>query len=108
MDRLSAREFVQDYAQTSAAPALTLEEVERCLDRSRTVDSEGRRIGDPGYVESIWATRAVVLAIDIHVAKAAAKTDLTADGASILASQRTTHWTALRKSWRARQLPGSA
>lgn len=107
MTRDAALAFVRDYAQTTAAPVLTDAEVGRIVDSCRIVDSEGRRITDAGYVPTYWGTRAVVLALDLKLAKAAPKTDLTADGASILASQRTANLQALRASWRARMHAGS-
>lgn len=108
MTRDQARTFVQTQAQTSSSPALTAAEVEACLDQSRIVDAAGRLVNELGYVETIWATRAVVLALDLRCTKAASKVDLSADGASINASQRFAQLKQQRASWRSRMVKGTS
>ncbi|WP_164700851.1 hypothetical protein [Modestobacter sp. KNN46-3] len=108
MTREDARAFVTLHAGTAVSPALTDAEVEACLDQSRLRDAGGRFVGDVGYVETIWATRAVVLAYDVKLAKVAAKVDLSADGATINASQVTANLERLRRSWRSRCIPGAS
>jgi len=108
MTRDQARAFVELHASaTTGAPALTEAEVDLVLDGCRIVDAGGRRITDPGYVETIWGTKAVVDVLDAKLAKAAGRHDVTADGTRLARSQVTAHLTALRRSWRARMLPGS-
>lgn len=107
MTREQARLYVKDNAGTDAVPALTADEVERCLDRSRIVDANGTRVNEPGYVETIWGTRAVVVALDMRVSKASSKTDLKIDGAVLPASQRVEQLRQVRASWRSRMLPGT-
>lgn len=108
MTREAAREFVRLHAATDANPALTETELDAVLDQSRTVDATGLRVTDAGYTDTYWATRAVVIAIDVKLSKAMSKVDLVADGTQVAASQLTPHLKAQRSSWRARLIPGSA
>jgi hypothetical protein len=108
MTREQARAFVKLYAATEENPALTDDRVESILDQSRIVDVLGRRIIDPGYLETFWGTRAVVLALDAKLAMAMSKVDLVADGTQVSASQITEHLLAQRRSWRSRMISGSA
>lgn len=105
--REDARLFIADNTKPSATPVVTEEQIERCIDRSRIVDAWGRKINEPGYVETIWATRAAVLVMDIKVNMAAGKVDIASNGQSVKNSQRPEQLERVRRSLRANMLPGS-
>lgn len=107
MNREEAVAFVALHAQASVAPVLTEEEVRSCVDRSRIVDRAGYRINELGYTETIWGTRAVMLAFELKVAKAYTVTDFSADGTSISASQIVTNLKEQRALWRSKCIAGS-
>lgn len=107
MTREDATAFVQLYAGTDVTPTVTPAEVDLCLTRSRLVDAAGRRPGADGYVETIWASRAVTLVLDAKIAKVATSIDVIADGTELLRSQLVANLERSRKSWAARCLPGS-
>lgn len=107
MTRDQARTHVRTFAQVDATPSLTAGELEQVLTLCRMVDQDGHTITDPLYVETIWATRAVVYALDLRVAKAAQRVDVSADGTRVDMSQRHANLVALRRSWRARMVRGS-
>lgn len=107
MTRDEAHAYLRMNAGVEAHPALINEEIEAVLDQSRVVDAAGLLITDPLYTETIWGTRAVVLALDARLTKAAQEVDVMSGGTSVLASQRAAHIKAQRASWRSRMLPGS-
>ena len=107
MTRDEARQFVRENAATDTSPQLTADEVDRILDQSMIVDAKGRRKIDPYYRETFWGTRAVVLALDLKLARASNKFDLSADGTVIRRSQVVENLRDLRRSWRSRMVPGS-
>ena len=107
MTRDEAEQFVADYAGTNVEPTLTADEITRCIDQSLIVDSEGRLKTNAYYVETVWGTRAVVLAIDMKMAKASRKVDVSVDGNLIKSTQIQTALRDLRRSWRSRMQAGS-
>lgn len=105
--RQYATRYVQMHAAAAVTPALDADEIAFCIDQSQLTDAAGRSPGAVGYVETIWATRAVYLALELKLEKASAMVDFTADGGSIAQSQLTANITARRNSWAAGMLPGS-
>lgn len=107
MNHDDAKKFVELHAQTSVEPTLSSEEIESILVRSRIMDRSGTLIDELGYVPSYWGSRAVLLALELKVAKAYTYTDFNADGTSIPASQIVSNLVALCARWRTKQIMGS-
>lgn len=107
MTPAEALAFIRLHADTKGYPALSDAEEQQVLRQSRAVDSQLRLVTDPLYEETIWGTRAVVVALDAKVAKAAVSVDVSSDGSSVHASQRIEQLERQRRSWRSRALPGT-
>lgn len=108
MTRDEARAFVALHAAPEAAPALTPDEVEACLTGARVVDAAGLAVGDAGYTETIWAARAVANVWDVKCTRAVGRVDVTADGATVAASQLLRQARGERARWLARCANGAS
>lgn len=81
MDRADARALIEDLTQWSEAPALSVPEVDRLVDRARALDGAGLYPSDDGYVETFTeasVSQAVAEGFAIKAAKVAAQVDVKA------------------------------
>lgn len=94
-DEEELRAWLGATAAVDVAPTLTPEQVQAAVDASRVVDSEGRYVGDPGYVPTWngWYAAALLMdqkAIQAVVTKTSRVSSFSSEGSSVTRSEGAT------------------
>ena len=91
-DEQELRAWLGATAAVDVAPTLTVEQVTEAVNASRVVDTDGRFVGDPGYVPTWNGYYAAALLLDMKAAQAvvtkrARVESFTSEGSSVKRSE---------------------
>jgi hypothetical protein len=94
------RDKLKELIDWSASPALSQELVDELLEQSRVRDSEGRRPGEQGYVETYslnWAAYLVAQRKALIVSQSSTITRFTSEGSTV--ERTAVDWTAVAQTF---------